>query len=207
MSVNKPEQRKPKSLLAFVVWSLCGAAIGFVAGMVIVKEFPGGVFTAIGGALFGGAVGGKIIRTTGWTMLVGAIVGGVAAIIVTGIGKAVIYGVPFGAVVGLVLGLVLENYEQKRLCRLLVIAAAKCAAVRGSLWSSYNSGSDLGKFLLECKEDIEQGTIDLAHKKELWGIFAPTCDWDDNVGDVDLGNEIFELVAKLYGDEIKRSPQ
>jgi hypothetical protein len=91
--------------------------------------------------------------------------------------------------------------DTQRLCRLLGTAARKLVGIRGSIWSSYDSGPHIAKFVLECKDGIEQGTIGLAEKRELWGIFAPTCDWDDVVGDADLGDRIFSLLDKLYGKE------
>jgi len=91
----------------------------------------------------------------------------------------------------------------KKLCCLLVAAAEKLAAVRGPIWSSYDSGHDIANYVLECRNALEQGTITLAQKKELWGIFAPTCDWDDVVGDANMGNLVFELLDRLYGEEIR----
>lgn len=84
------------------------------------------------------------------------------------------------------------------LISLLSEAAEKLAAVEGSIWSSYNTGADIAKFVLECRAAIEAKTLSLPQKRELWGIFAPTCDWDDVVGDCDLGNRVFELVDRLY---------
>jgi hypothetical protein len=87
-----------------------------------------------------------------------------------------------------------RNYRKKRLCRLLTAAADELTTIRGPIWSSYASGPALAEFIRACKDEIEQGTISKAQKRELWGIFAPTSDWDDVVGDVWLGNAIFELL-------------
>jgi hypothetical protein len=95
--------------------------------------------------------------------------------------------------------------HRKKLCRLLTTAAEKLAAVRGPIWSSYNSEADIATFVLECRAAIERGTLTLAQKMELWGFFAPTCDWDDVVRHVHLGNAIFELLQKLYWKEIRAS--
>jgi hypothetical protein len=97
------------------------------------------------------------------------------------------------------------GHRRKQLCRLLTVAAEKLAAVQGPIWSSYDSGADIAKFVLECRDAIEQRTITLPQKEELWGIFAPTCDWDDVVGDVQLGNAVFELLERLYRKEIQAS--
>jgi len=32
----------------------------------------------------------------------------------------------------------------------------------------------------------------------LWGIFAPTCTWDDAGGDSHLGQAVFELIDHLF---------
>jgi hypothetical protein len=96
--------------------------------------------------------------------------------------------------------------RRKKLCCLLVTAAEKLAAVQGPIWSAYDSGRDIADFVLECRTAIEQETITLAQKKELWRIFAPTCDWDDVVGDVNQGNAVFELLENLYWEEIRARP-
>src|SRR5438445_2326876 len=93
--------------------------------------------------------------------------------------------------------------RRKKLCRLLVTAAEKLAAVQWPIWSSYDSGRDIANFVLECSNAIEQGTVALTQKKELWGIFAPTCDWDDVGGEVKLGNTVFELLESHYREEIR----
>jgi hypothetical protein len=98
-----------------------------------------------------------------------------------------------------------ESRRRKKLCSLLVIAAEKLAAVQGPIWSSYDSGRDIANFVLECRNAIEQGTITVAQKKELWGIFPPTSDWDDVVGDVILGETVFQLLKHLYWEEIRAS--
>jgi hypothetical protein len=96
----------------------------------------------------------------------------------------------------------LAYLRRKKLCRLLTIAAKKLAAIHGPIWSRYNSGEDMAKFVLKCRDAINQGTITLDQKEELWIIFLPTSDWDDVGGDMQLGNEIDFLLNKLYRKEI-----
>jgi outer membrane lipoprotein SlyB len=98
-----------------IVWPLCGAVIGFLLGVVIMwdERLIAGAFFAISGAIIGMAVGSKLIGMTGWTMLAGAVVGGVVAVLVTGFGKSVIYGVPVGTIIGLILGLGIEQNFRK----------------------------------------------------------------------------------------------
>jgi acyl carrier protein phosphodiesterase len=93
---------------------------------------------------------------------------------------------------------------EKRLCELLNRAEAKFRALgTASIWSSYDSGIALADFVAKARSEIENDIISQEYKSELWGIFAPTCDWDDTVGDVDLGNDIFSLLDQLYGDFVK----
>jgi hypothetical protein len=98
--------------------------------------------------------------------------------------------------------------DRDRLCELLVTAAFRFYAVgAGPIWSSYESGWDIGNFVNGCRNAILDGNISFAQKRELWKIFAPTCDWDDVIGDVQLGNEIFEILDKLYGEESRTRTQ
>ena len=82
-------------------------------------------------------------------------------------------------------------------------AARKLATVPGPIWSSYDSGVVIAVFVLKWKTDIEQGRMTCAQKRELWGLFAPTCDWDDVARDYETGNQLFSLIETLYWQEIK----
>jgi hypothetical protein len=95
------------------------------------------------------------------------------------------------------------SQDAARLCGLLVEAASKLVAIQGPIWSSYDSGAKIADFVIECKKAVETDTITTSQKRELWSIFAPTCDWDDVVGDVLLGEEVYTLLNKLYWEEIK----
>jgi hypothetical protein len=33
--------------------------------------------------------------------------------------------------------------------------------------------------------------------EELWGIFAPTCSWDDANGDAQIANQIFSVISGM----------
>jgi hypothetical protein len=92
--------------------------------------------------------------------------------------------------------------EDVKLRRLLATAARRLAAVRGPIRSSYDAGPELAQFVLECKNGIEHGMLELAEKQELWRVFAPAGDWDHVVGDVEVGDEVFALLGKLYGYEV-----
>jgi hypothetical protein len=94
--------------------------------------------------------------------------------------------------------------KENKLCNLLHDAASMLEALGDSpIYSSYHSGPHLAEFLRERIAEIQGKSLSYESKTELWGIFAPTSDWDDVIGDVSLGNKIFELIDKLYGDEIK----
>jgi hypothetical protein len=90
---------------------------------------------------------------------------------------------------------------------LLDAAARRFAAVRGPIRSDYDSGSEIMQFVVECTHGIEHGTLDLDAEEELWRIFAPAGDWDNVVGDIELGNEIFVQLDRVFGagNEVKGS--
>jgi len=90
-----------------------------------------------------------------------------------------------------------EEADNKKHCRLLEVAAQRLSASQRLNWSAYSSGNEIARFALECKAAIERGAMTMAQKRELRRIFAPTSDWDDMVGDVDLGNCVFSLIEKL----------
>jgi hypothetical protein len=115
MNVNDYLRRKRRRLLGVVLGLLCGAAIGLAMGLLIRRELPVGLLLASGGALVGGIAGSNVIRTTGWLMLAGATVGGIAAIWVNANGKAALYGVPIGTMLGLAVGYAIEKALLKRL--------------------------------------------------------------------------------------------
>jgi len=94
------------------------------------------------------------------------------------------------------------NAHEQQLCELLVAAAARFAARTGPIWSNYESGSVIASFVLECRDRIANGALAQDQKRKLWTIFAPTCDWDDVVGDVELGNAVFGLLDQLYRAEV-----
>ena len=104
----------------------------------------------------------------------------------------------------------LWNWDKKRkintLCHRLEAAAAKLVAIRGEIWSSYDSGQQIADFIRNCLDEIRDNTLSVEKKKELWGIFAPTSDWDDVVGDVAFGEEVFSLLDNLYWADIHPNP-
>ncbi len=70
------------------------------------------------------------------------------------------------------------------------------------VWSSYESGPAIADFIAHARSQIENDAITHAEKSELWGMFAPTCDWDDTVGDAQLGNDIFSILNVMYRGDI-----
>jgi hypothetical protein len=85
--------------------------------------------------------------------------------------------------------------RQVELLSLLKRAEEKLRAIGSRpIPSSYDSAPAIADVLAAARVKIAAGDVDVATQKELWGIFAPTCDWDDVIGDVDLGNAIFEIL-------------
>ena len=90
----------------------------------------------------------------------------------------------------------------KTLIALLTEAAVEMKALgkRTTLWSKYDTCQDLGVFLEKSVERLGQGNEE--DVRELWGIFAPTSDWDDSGGSMALANKIFNLLELLYREQI-----
>jgi len=112
--IRRPTSRTRRAALAVAICSMLVAGIGI--GLAMVMGVPEVGFVAVCGAVLGAVVGNLIavVRTTGWLMLAGAVIGGVAAILLTGIGKAAIYGVPIGTIMGLAVGLAIEQNNARR---------------------------------------------------------------------------------------------
>ena len=84
----------------------------------------------------------------------------------------------------------------------LLVNASDCFYALGhvDIWDSDYYADELGAFCRKVSKELIAGDISDKDKRKLWLIFAPTCEWDDSVGDVHLGNAIFEFVNSLYGD-------
>ncbi|MEN6473199.1 MAG: hypothetical protein ABFD81_04225 [Syntrophaceae bacterium] len=89
----------------------------------------------------------------------------------------------------------------EKLIPLLVKASERFIALgHMDIWDSDHYADELGIFCLNASEKLKNGTLSSSEKKKLYFIFAPTCEWDDSVGDVELGNTIFKLLEELYRD-------
>jgi hypothetical protein len=64
---------------------------------------------------------------------------------------------------------------------------------------SHLSLAQFSDLLSVSRAEISQNSLPASRAADLWHAFAPTSDWDDTVGDVELGNTIFELIEALYG--------
>jgi len=91
--------------------------------------------------------------------------------------------------------------DVEKLIPLLVKASERFKALgHVDIWDSDHYADELGIFCLNASEKLAHGTLSSEEKKKLYFIFAPTCEWDDSVGDVELGNAIFEILTVLYRD-------
>ena len=77
-----------------------------------------------------------------------------------------------------------------------------------TLWDSrWNTGTEVAEFASNCTNALKSNRLKQQDYEELWLIFAPTCTWDDSGGDVDLGNELFELLDRMpHRRALKSSP-
>src|SRR5690348_10097953 len=120
MGDRKPEGagRSPVRYRGLLVGAFCGALVGCVVPLLAVESVAFVAWFTLIGLGLGAAVGGRVIRVTGCCMILGAILGGIAFIIITRHGKGALTGAPLGAILGMVAGLFLEDrFEQPRAAR------------------------------------------------------------------------------------------
>lgn len=99
----------------------------------------------------------------------------------------------------------IRSVTEKKLKTLIALLAEAAAEMKGlgdrvTLWSKYDTCQDLGEFLEKCVKRLANGNEE--DIRELWGIFAPTSDWDDSGGSEALANKIFKLLEILYREKI-----
>jgi hypothetical protein len=98
----------------------------------------------------------------------------------------------------------MANTEIVKLISILQIAASEMDQYGNApILSDYDTCSGLSNFIRRMIIEIKDGNFTNINK--LWGIFAPTSDWDDAGGSVKIGNDAFELIDKLFGQEIKNT--
>ncbi len=65
----------------------------------------------------------------------------------------------------------------------------------GGYSGEYLSTEEFHEDLIDRIKKLENG--DESVIEDLWIWFAPTCQWDDFVGDIDLGERIFQRLNKI----------
>lgn len=89
--------------------------------------------------------------------------------------------------------------QTNRLLALLRDAEQRLRSVSvDDTWSCLSRDQFIG-LVSTSRVEIAEGNLAGPKAEDLWRAFAPTCDWDDMVGDVELGNAVFELIEGLYG--------
>src|SRR5581483_10236996 len=98
-----------------------------------------------------------------------------------------------------------QEAEEARLCLLLKAAAehldSEAHAV--SFWAKRRGKVregclECGKEIEACRLTIEEGRAGPELGWRLWSIFERTLDWDHLASDYNLGDEILDLILKLY---------
>lgn len=91
--------------------------------------------------------------------------------------------------------------HHKELVPLLPQAAERFLALgHMDIWDSDEFTDDLGRFCNQAADKLAGGTLSDQEKKRIFFIFAPTCAWDDSVGDATLGNQIFTHLDTMFRD-------
>ncbi|HEV3167252.1 MAG TPA: hypothetical protein VGZ22_24800 [Isosphaeraceae bacterium] len=94
--------------LGLTIGGLCGAATGFVATFSLTRIAPAALTMGLVGLCLGASIGANVLKLTGWSMILGAILGGVASILITQHGKGSLYGAPLGTIAGFAVGAYIE---------------------------------------------------------------------------------------------------
>jgi hypothetical protein len=71
------------------------------------------------------------------------------------------------------------------------------AAGEAPYLGEHDKCAGLGRFITLKTDALARG--DESAARELWLVFAPTCDWDDAGGSHDVANEVFERLKRVYG--------
>ena len=101
--------------------------------------------------------------------------------------------------------MIIKRKDTSQLVALLFEAAARFRALGNRpIWSSYADGPAVAAFLERSATEIDQRKISQESANELWGIFAPTSDWDDCVGDVELGERVFGAIDEVIHYQDKK---
>lgn len=90
-----------------------------------------------------------------------------------------------------------KNKSISRVCELLQIAE-KVLRANPDLpmaYTRFNHPDELANEIQKHRDNITKS--DFSTVKELSGIFAPTSEWDDCVGESDLANEIYQLLEEM----------
>ena len=89
--------------------------------------------------------------------------------------------------------------RNKRLLKNLQTAVEKLRGLgkHHDVMSNYDSADGLAAFVDSQMTYLAKDEISEEALAELWRIFAPTSEWDDYIGDIDLGESIFQDLNRL----------
>ncbi len=87
-----------------------------------------------------------------------------------------------------------------RLCELLAKAEAAIEAQPRETWlEGFDNNATFAACVRDARHRLAADRVSWLGRQKLKLAFTPTSDWDDCVGDVALGNEIYDLLLTLYG--------
>lgn len=78
-------------------------------------------------------------------------------------------------------------------------AATILSEYTGGYSGQYASAEEFHKDLVNKIQKLENGDKSVLH--DLWHWFAPTCQWDDFVGDAALWEQLFQKIERLSSIE------
>jgi len=93
-----------------------------------------------------------------------------------------------------------DDPRMAAICRLLVEAErAVRAQSEERPMDGFASNEEFADFIQRSREDLQRGRSSWLTRRKLMLAFASTSDWDDCVGDVELGDRVFSLLDDVFG--------
>jgi hypothetical protein len=89
----------------------------------------------------------------------------------------------------------INKFRFKSLISDLKIAERKLSEYSGGYSNEHLSAEEFHIDLVDRIKKLELG--DLSVIEDLWIWFAPTCQWDDFVGDINLGERVFQKLNRM----------
>ncbi|RZJ98735.1 MAG: hypothetical protein EOO46_24440 [Flavobacterium sp.] len=89
---------------------------------------------------------------------------------------------------------IFSHWNKESLLKDLKKAADRLSLCTGGYSGTYSSAEEFREDLVDRITKYENGDEAVLEDLRVW--FAPTCHWDDLVGDIELGERIYQKIKK-----------